>query len=86
MAVQEGEPGLKYGGWWEKVACSIAGSWDLREANAQAAKETLFGGSRGSSSAFMQWVFNARLLRGGHWGLKGERTPCLQGVFNMQML
>lgn len=47
MVVQEGEPGLKYGGWWEKVACSIAGSWDLREANSQGGQGNPVWGEQG---------------------------------------
>lgn len=67
-----GEPGLEYGGRWEKVACSIAGSWDLRKAHSQGGQGNLV--LEGSSGAFVRCVFNARLLRGGHWGLKGERA------------
>lgn len=46
--VQEGEPGLEVGGWWEKVAPSVAGSWGLREADSQGGQGKPVWGEQGA--------------------------------------
>lgn len=84
MGVQEGVG--EADSRWGKVVCPVAGSWDLKGGQlSERAKEIPCEESKVSSCAFTQCVVNACPLHGGHRGFKTEHTPCLRGVFNMQM-